>query len=61
MKELMGGLMFAGLLTAALGFYLCASILAVAGLLAGAACWYDEKLKEKQAESWRATYPSYRY
>lgn len=61
MKELAGGSVLAGLLAAALGFYLYASILAVIGLLAGAASWYDEVLKEKQAESWRAEYPSYKY
>lgn len=61
MKELAGGSILAGLLAAALGFYLYASILAVIGLLAGAASWYDEVLKEKQAESWRAEYPSYKY
>lgn len=61
MKELAGGLVLAGLLAGALGFYVYACILGGAGLLAGAAGWYDELLKEKQAESWRANYPSYKY
>lgn len=61
MKELMGGLVLAGLLAGALGFYLYACILSGAGLLAGAASWYDELLEEKQAASWRRNYPSYKY
>ncbi len=61
MKELAGGMLFAGLLAAALGLYLYAGILGIGGLLAGAASCYDEVLKEKRAESWRAEYPSYKY
>jgi hypothetical protein len=61
MKELAGGMLLAGLFAAALGLYLCAGVLGIAGVLAGAASCYDEILKEKQAESWRAEYPSYKY
>ena len=61
MKEIMGGAWFAGLVACALGLYLYAIAMAIVGVLAGAASWYDELLREKQAASWRRNYPRYRY
>ena len=61
MKELMGGCWLAGLLAGAMGLYWGAIALGIIGALAGAASWYDELLKEKQAASWRRSYPSYKY
>lgn len=61
MKEIMGGAWFAGLVACMFGLYLYAIAMAVVGVLAGAASWYDELLQEKQATSWRRKYPRYRY
>lgn len=61
MKELMGGMWFAGLLAAGVGLYGAAVVLGIIGTLAGAASCYDELLKERRAASWRAQYPQYRY
>ena len=61
MKELMGGCWLSALAAGALGFIWGSIILGIIGILAGAASWYDEKLKEEAAASWRKNYPSYKY
>jgi len=61
MKELMGGAWIAALVAGALGLWWGALGLGILGAVAGAASWYDEQLKERQAASWRKSYPSYKY
>lgn len=61
MKELIGGLWFAGLVAWALLGLLPGLICIALGVLAGAGSWYGELLKARQAESWRKNYPSYKY
>ena len=61
MKEVAGGLWFAGLIALAITGLVPGLILIGIGVLAGA----GELIKEKQAEaeeaSWRKNYPSYKY
>lgn len=61
MKELMGGCWLAGLLAAAMGFYVGAAILGAIGALAAGASWQAERIAEQKAESWRKNYPTYGY
>lgn len=61
MKELMGGAWLAGLLAAAMSFYVGAAILGVIGVLAAGASWQAERIAEQQTESWRKNYPTYGY
>ena len=61
MKELMGGLWFAGLAAGALLGIVPVLILGALGTLTGAAAIWQEKLNERAANSWRAEYPKYRY
>lgn len=61
MKELMGGLWLGALIAGAWGLWAGAIVLGALGALAGAGSWYGELLKERQAESWRKNYPSYKY
>lgn len=61
MKELMGGLWFAGLCVWALLGLVPGLILIGLGALAAAGSWYKEQLEAERAESWRRNYPSYKY
>lgn len=61
MKELTGGLWFAGLIAGALLGIVPALIFGALGALAGAAGCYQEWLDKQAANSWRAEYPSYKY
>ena len=61
MKELMGGAWIGALIAGAIGLIAGAVALGALGALFGLASWYDEKLKERQAASWRKNYPSYKY
>lgn len=61
MKETMGGCWLGALAAGALGLVWGAILLGAIGALAGAASWYQEKLDEQAAESWRKNYPSYKY
>lgn len=61
MKELMGGLWIGALVTGALGLWTGALALGLLGAIAGLGSWLDQTKKEKQAASWRKSYPSYRY
>lgn len=61
MKEIMGGLWFAGLVAGALLGILPAIILLILGAGAGAAELVKEHRAEQLAQSWRKAYPPYRY
>lgn len=61
MKAIAGGAWLAGLAAIALGSLVGTIVLMLIGALAAAAAWYDEVLQERQAASWRANYPSYKY
>jgi len=61
MKELMGGLWFAGLVIWALLGFGPGLILLALGALAGAGELAREQRAERQAESWRRKYPPYGY
>jgi hypothetical protein len=61
MKELMGGLWFAGLLAWALMGLMPGLVLLVLGAMTGAGELVRERQAEKQAASWRRTYPPYGY
>lgn len=59
---MMGGLCLGGLLSwAILGFGPGSIVLLALGAVAGACELAGEKQAEKQAESWRKNYPSYKY
>lgn len=61
MKEIMGGLWFAGLLAWALIGLMPGLVLFGLGAVAGAGELVKERQAAKQAASWRRTYPPYRY
>lgn len=61
MKEIMGGLWIGALVTGALGLWGGALLLAWAGAVAGLVSWLKQLSAEKQAQSWRKSYPSYKY
>lgn len=61
MKEVMGGLWFAGLVAGALLGMLPAIILFILGAGAGAAELVKDHQAEQLRQSWRKTYPPYRY
>lgn len=61
MKEIMGGCWFAGLLAWALLGLVPGLILIGIGALAGGWELIKEAEAEKAEESWRKTYPPYRY
>lgn len=61
MKELMGGLWFAGLVTWALIGLIPGLILIGLGILVGAGELAKQLQAERQAASWRRTYPPYGY
>lgn len=61
MMVLAGGLMVAGLVAGAFApFYVCIITTILCIIFMEAASWKAAK-KERQAESWRAAYPSYKY
>lgn len=56
-----GGVMLAGILAGSFaGLELALGICGVGAILLIAASWQAEK-REREAESWRAAYPSYKY
>ena len=61
MKELMGGLWFAGLLAWALMGLMPGLVLLGLGVIAGAGELVRERQTVKRAASWRRTYPPYGY
>lgn len=61
MKEIMGGCWFAGLLVWALLGLVPGLVLIGLGALAGSWELIKEVEAEKAEESWRKTYPPYRY
>lgn len=61
MKELMGGLWFAGLLAGALLGLVPALCLFLLGACAGAGELLKTRKAEQQAASWRKDYPPYGY
>ena len=61
MKEIAGGAWIAGLFAGAIGCWWGLGALVALGCIAAAGSWYSEQLAKKQAASWRAQYPRYRY
>lgn len=61
MKGILGGALVAGLVAAGLEFWIGVAIMLIIAILAGAASWKAEEIKEKQAASWRNEYPTYKY
>ena len=61
MKEIMGGLWFAGLLAWALLGLIPGLILFGIGAAVGAGEAIKEHQAEQQAEAWRKSYPTYKY
>lgn len=61
MKELMGGLSLAGLIAWSILGFIPGILLLLAGAGAGVAGLIKESYNNKQAESWRAAYPTYKY
>lgn len=61
MKELMGGLWFAGLLAWAILGFLPGLVLIGLGAAVAAGVLAKERQAQQQAASWRKNYPPYRY
>lgn len=61
MKEIAGGAWLAGLFAIVIGSTIGAVVLGIIGLLAVAAGLEAERQAAQQAESWRKSYPKYRY
>lgn len=61
MRVVAGGIMMAGLVAGSFaGLGLALGICGVGAILLIAASWQAER-REREAESWRAAYPSYKY